>query len=329
MKKREAMARAAAMGMMLVMALGGNALADEGGNPLDHNGDGKLIVGIEVQNMKNDWSINYAKVVGDFWEENGADEVIVSSSDMDVNKEISDIESFTAANVDVAVIVPNSVDSINDAVQQARKSGMLVTVNATQDQIASDCGSTFDHYQFGKYIGETAGDWLISKGYEKEPVILDTYNLVKQELVDRYEGMKDGLLEKCPDINIAMETVSADEGAQTTNTELALTSVPDAKAILTLWDGLAALEVCKTLGYNTEDFGLFCGEQSDRTAEALISEECYRSFLNFGNDENNILTSKELLKALKGEEYSNEVKTMPKGSVTKENVYEVYPDLKK
>ena len=304
-----------------------DATAD--GNPLDRNGDGKLTIGIEVQSMASDWHITYAKDLEEFWYANGADEVIVSSSELDVNKGITDVEAFIAANADAAFIVPDSYDAINDVVQKARDSGMLVSVNCSLEDVDSDVGQTFDHYTFGTLVGQAAGEWLLSKGFENEKVALDTYTLAKQELVDRYEGMKDKLLELCPNIQIVSETVAADAATETSNTELVLTANPDIVAYITLWDGLASLEVIKTMGYNHDDFGLFCGEQSEAQARALIDPKnvAYRSFAIMNAPDSNTLTSEEILKALKGESFSNMVTSTPPGPCTLDNVYEWYPEL--
>ena len=59
---------------------------------------------------------NYAAELKEFWEEQGAD-VMVSSSEMDVNKEITDVENFVSAGCDAIFVVPNSYESINSAVQ--------------------------------------------------------------------------------------------------------------------------------------------------------------------------------------------------------------------
>lgn len=311
---------------LLLLPLG---VAEEG-NPLDYNGDGKLIVAIEVQDMSSSWHITYAEDLEKYWLDNGADQVIISSSDMDVNKGITDLESFYSAGVDVVFMVPDSTAAVKDVVQTLLDTGkILISINCPQAECPSTIGSNFDHYVFGTFVGQAAGEWLLSKGYEKEQVILDTYPLSKQELVDRYNGMKDKLLELCPDIQIVMETVSADAAAASTNAEMALTANPNAKAILTLWDGLSTFEVINTLGLNTEDFGLFCGEQSEAQAQTLIENEAYRSFLIFGLADSNLLTSYEMLKLLKGEEYDDEPIQVSPGACTKENVYEWYPELEK
>ena len=314
---------------MLVLLLLPAAVAEEG-NPLDYNGDGKLIVAIEVQDMASSWHTTYASDLEKFWMENGADQVIISSSELDVNKGITDLESFYSAGVDVVFMVPDSTAAVKDVVKTLLDTGkILISVNCPQAECPSTIGSNFDHYAFGAYVGEAAGKWLLSKGYEKEAVILDAPPMTKQELVDRYDGMKDKLLELCPDIQIAMETVSADAAAASSNAEMALTANPNAKAIITLGDGLSIFEVVNTLGLNIEDFGLFCGEQSEAQAQTLIENEAYRSFLIFGLADSNLTTSYEMLKLLKGEEYNDEPVLGSPGACTKENVYEWYPKLKK
>ena len=295
----------------------------ESSAPDNDEGADKWKIGIEIQTETSEWHLNYAAELKEFWEEQGAD-VMVSSSEMDVNKEITDVENFVSAGCDAIFVVPNSYDSINSAVQDATKQGVHDSINPPQTAIESDVGSSFDHYKFGWYVGDTAADWLLEKGFEKDKVAIISYGRPKQELVDRYDGMIAGLQEKCPDIQIVSEGVADDMAEHANIAESALLAHPDLRAFVCLSDALSILETCKVNGYNTEDFGIFASEEGEAQYKALKEEECYRCTVSMSKPGDNLLTSQEILKALKGEPFKNEVVNEPGGPVTKENVDDYY-----
>lgn len=275
--------------------------------------------------MTAEWHVNYANELTEYWEAQGA-EVLVSSSELDVNKEITDIQNFVNAGCDAIFVIPNSYDGIRDTVQDARAAGVLVAVNCSQDDVPNDCGEAFQHYDYGAYVGDTAANWLLEKGFEKDKVAIITYALTKQELIDRNQGMKDALLAKCPDIQIVSEVSDKDMVQHGTLAETLLLANPDLRAFICLSDGLSIVEVCKANGYNTEDFGIFCSEEGEAQYIALQQDECYRGNVAFSQPGSNLLAPKEILKALQGEEHSNMITVQPGGPLTKENIAQYLKD---
>ena len=308
-----------------------------GSNPLDVNGDGKVIFGVEIQTETSDWHATFAADNEKFFkEECGADEVLISSSEMDVNKGIADLQAFQAAGCDGVVMIPDSAVAAADIIKELTESGMFVATNASLEEIPDQTvGGVFDHYTFGYNIGEAAGKWLAENGYNVAETQIATshYALSKQDLVDRYDGMIKGITDNAPNVTIVADYTSADAAAESSNIETALTTYPELRAWVSLWDGLASLEVVKTMGYNSKDFGLFCGEQSQEMADALANPEnvALKGFaiMTAGERyENNTIYARELVKAMRGEEYSNPAVVIPGGYCTIENVYEIWPDTK-
>lgn len=325
------------MAALMLVACGGSASSaapsapaastpDAGSAPAaGGSSDGKWKIGVEIQTMTNEWHINYSNELKEFWEAQGA-EVLVSSSELDVNKEITDVQNFVSAGCDAIFIIPNSYDGIRDAVQDARAQGVLVAVNCSQEDVPNDCGEQFEHYTFGTYVGDAAADWLIEKGFEKDKVAIITYALTKQELIDRDQGLKDALLAKCPDIQIVAEVSDKDMVNHGTLAETLLLANPDLRAFVCLSDGLSILEVCKANGYNTEDFGIFCSEEGEAQYLALQQDECYRSNIAFSLPGSNLLAPKEILKALQGQDHDNMITVQPGGALTKDNIVQYLTD---
>lgn len=298
---------------------------DAGSAPASGGSDGKWKIGVEIQTMTSEWHINYSNELKEFWEAQGA-EVLISSSELDVNKEITDVQNFVSAGCDAIFIIPNSYDGIRDAVQDARAQGVYVAVNCSQEDVPNDCGEQFEHYTFGTYVGDAAADWLIEKGFEKDKVAIITYALTKQELIDRDQGLKDALLAKCPDIQIVAEVSDKDMVNHGTLAETLLLANPDLRAFVCLSDGLSILEICKANGFNNEDFGIFCSEEGEAQYLALQQDECYRSNIAFSLPGSNLLAPKEILKALQGLEHDNMITVQPGGALTKDNIVQYLTD---
>lgn len=298
---------------------------DAGSAPASGGSDGKWKIGVEIQTMTSEWHINYSNELKEFWEAQGA-EVLISSSELDVNKEITDVQNFVSAGCDAIFIIPNSYDGIRDAVQDARAQGVYVAVNCSQEDVPNDCGEQFEHYTFGTYVGDAAADWLIEKGFEKDKVAIITYALTKQELIDRDQGLKDALLAKCPDIQIVAKVSDKDMVNHGTLAETLLLANPDLRAFVCLSDGLSILEICKANGFNNEDFGIFCSEEGEAQYLALQQDECYRSNIAFSLPGSNLLAPKEILKALQGLEHDNMITVQPGGALTKDNIVQYLTD---
>ena len=105
-------------------------------------------------------------------------------------------------------------------------------------------------------------------------------------------------------------------------------------AWVTLWNNIVWEQV-KAKGLNNEDFGLFCGEQSQEMADQL-ADPTNIAFKGFFCQHDaptvydaDTLVTRELVKAMKGEEFQRPCMDNPGPYVTKENVYDVWPDTKK
>ena len=309
-------------------------------NPLDVNGDGQVMFGISMPKTDSDFCRTYSgNNIKYFTEELGVPEenIIVKGCNTDVNQQIADLENMAAAGCDGIIIIPEAATPLEDCIKKLVEQGLYVTTNATLEEVPSQTvGCLSAYYDLGHTIGDAAGKWLAEKGYNSADYVVCTshYQLSKDELIGRYEGLKDGILEHCPDITIV------DQASPDTESEIALfetqyTTYGDKMvAWVTLWNNIVWEQV-KAYGLNNEDFGLFCGEQSQEMADQLADPEniAFKGFFCQHDAptvyDADTLVTRELVKAMKGEPYQKPCMDNPGPYVTKENVYTVWPDTKK
>lgn len=309
-------------------------------NPLDVNGDGQVMFGISMPKTDSDFCRTYSgNNIKYFTEELGVPEenIIVKGCNTDVNQQITDLENMAAAGCDGIIIIPEAATPLEDCIKKLVEQGLFVTTNATLEEVPSQTvGCLSAYYDLGHTIGDAAGKWLAEKGYNSPDYVVCTshYQLSKDELIGRYDGLKAGILEHCPDITI-VDQASPDTEAEIALFETQYTTYGDKMvAWVTLWNNIVWEQV-KAKGLNNEDFGLFCGEQSQEMADQL-ADPTNIAFKGFFCQHDaptvydaDTLVTRELVKAMKGEEYQRPCMDNPGPYVTKENVYEVWPDTKK
>lgn len=193
-------------------------------------------------------------------------EVTVTDSKMDASTQVSAIENFIAAKMDVIVCSPVDPKAIEPLVEKAHNAGIKF-ISQAQMVEGSDGFITLDEYLYGLEGGKMAGEWL--KKNAKGPVevaILDLPELAP--IIDRAKGLADGVAQIYPEAKVV-----ANQSASTPETgmkaaETILQANPNVKVILAINDAgaLGAFEVVKAQGKSKDDF--YVGGL-DATQEAL------------------------------------------------------------
>ena len=300
------------------------------GNPLNTRGDlsgGKFIVGIELETITGEWHPRHAQVLKEFWLANGADEVIITANEHDVNREISNIEAFITGGATVIAIVPNSYDPLYNVVERAKEAGCVVVINAPKWRCNSTIGENFVNEAYGLAVGRAAGQWLKSKGFENDEIVFDCGPNNKEELVERYEGCKKGVFEYCPNIKVVAETLSELPVDSAANAETVMNAYPNLRAIV--WatnSGMPQAEMARAMGFDNENFGIFTGFLGESSFNYLADYECFRAMVDFGSEDVKLLSHREALKKLKGEPYIDETIYDAFRTITKENMDKEYPN---
>lgn len=124
------------------------------------------------------------------------EELIVLSSDGDVNTQISQIEDMIALGVDALLVIPVAPDPIAPAIELATENGIPVVVFASQSSTDANITTLLaDQVLFGRVLGdflmeelECAGNIVVLNGQEG----ISTSDQRRQGLQEAIEACEDG-----------------------------------------------------------------------------------------------------------------------------------------
>lgn len=235
------------------------------------------------------------------------------------------IENSITAGVDVLILQPQSEGDCTEEVTKAVQAGIKVLLYSID---IPGSGYTYmwaeDSFALGKQMGEIAGNWanenLVANG---QPVVaaLGNYS-VSPVAVDRYEGLKAGLEETCPEAQIVgvYEMAYKEEGLEAG--ENILQAHPDTNLVLGINDQstIGVYEAFVSAGRGDETIGMF---GIDGTAEAmkLIADgTMFKATLYIAADEVAVDMVKAGLAAVRGTDDA------PKDQVIYWSAEEITPD---
>ncbi|PZR55318.1 ribose ABC transporter [Xylanimonas oleitrophica] len=124
--------------------------------------DGTYVIGYDSYFVGNTWS---AQLEAEFTsatqrEADRIADVIVTQSDNDAQRQISNVQSMIARNVDAIIVTPISPEGIAPVLQQAEQAGITVVLNAQgADTDAYASYVNVDDEDFGA----TGAEWLVDK----------------------------------------------------------------------------------------------------------------------------------------------------------------------
>lgn len=188
--------------------------------------DGTYVIGYDSYFVGNTWS---AQLEAEFTsatqrEADQISDVIVTQSDNDPQKQISNLQSMIARDVDAIIVTPISPDGIVPVLQQAEAAGITVVLNASS--------ATTDEYDSyvnvdDEKFGATGAQWLVDElGGSGRIVALNGIAGVPTSDI-RYQGAK-GVFDANPGIEV-VSTVDGgwDQATAKTAVESLLAANPD------------------------------------------------------------------------------------------------------
>lgn len=148
-------------------------------------------------------------------------EVVFTNDEMDLQKQVSQLNSYLSSDIDAVVSFPVDPASLESVAQQYRDAGKY-WVTYGGDMTNQDATLQFSFYDSGYQLGQDAARWALENvGPDAQVVVLsETERQIGQE---RTQGLLDGLKETAPDLQIVAEqqAVTPDDGLSVTTTLLA------------------------------------------------------------------------------------------------------------
>jgi len=216
---------------MLLFATTYTATAQELMRPLEESAK---VIGVSFPNSS---TIGAVMTTLDQLKMRGAEngyEVIIHDPGTDMNKQINTLRTWIQQKVAVIVAVVPNPPAFEVIAKQAREAGTIwMTYGETLENQDATVG--FSQEADGRKLGEYAGQWITENLDGKAQVAILGYDLATWGRL-RTKGLKEGLLEYAPNVDIVAEqnAITPSEGLDTTRN--ILQAHPDVNVIVGIED---------------------------------------------------------------------------------------------
>lgn len=158
-------------------------------------------------------------------------EVVFTNDEMDLQKQVSQLNSFLTSDVDAVVSFPVDPASLESLAQQYQDEGKY-WVTYGGDMENQDATLQFSFYDSGYQLGQTAAQWALENvGPDAEVIVLNETE--RQIGIERTKGLMDGLQETAPDLQIVAEQQAVTPEDALSVTTALLAQHPDVNVVVT------------------------------------------------------------------------------------------------
>lgn len=148
-------------------------------------------------------------------------EVVFTNDEMDLQKQVSQLNSYLTSDVDAVVSFPVDPASLESIAKQYQDEGKY-WVTYGGDMENQDATLQFSFYDSGYQLGQNAAEWALENvGPDAKVIVLNETE--RQIGIERTQGLMEGLKEAGPDLQIVAEqqAVTPEDGLSVTTSLLA------------------------------------------------------------------------------------------------------------
>lgn len=230
-------------------------------------GEKRVRVGATLQDLGNVYFIDIAAGLEERAKELNW-ELTIADGKSDAQAQINSIENFIVDDMDAIVIAPYDSAALVPYVAKAKEKGIrVICVTQAVDGWEGWLGLAEKNY--GLEGGYLAGKWIKDHFPADAEVEVGIISYPEMEaIIDRGEGLKEGILKIAPDAKIVNEQSAATPENGERATSAMLQSNPSIKVIACINDSgaLGAVNAVQAAGKATDDF---CIVGLDATEEAI------------------------------------------------------------
>lgn len=298
------------------------------------NTDGKKFkVGITIQSLANSY---WAGVFGDvdkLMKEKGWEFTIMDCKDNSA-EQISQIENFTSSGCDLIMVHPSDPNAIEDACAAAREEG--IKVMSWDDKMTNtDLNWVLDNAELGKAIGKETAKFINEKytADKKAEIAIMDYPQTPI-LLDRENGILEGLKDAEGKYEIIAQQPALEAGAAQSNMETILQANPDCKIVCSIGSGgdIGANEafMVSTNGDIPDDMGIFSADGTEQQLQAIVAGQASRVSVAFeGSNKRTAVAVVDLYeKLMQGETFAEQDLVRPLTAIDINNAPEYLADYK-
>jgi len=232
--------------------------------------------GYTSMDLLNPYFVEVARGMEDRAKELGI-ELTVHDGKSDAAAQISAVENFIVTKMDAIILAPIAPEAMEPLVDQAHEVGITV-INSPQRIINADAWYSVAEYEYGRSIGDVAGKYITDKMGGEASVAVLTFPEVPS-LIDRGNGIKDGLAEFAPNAKIVAEQSALTPDKGTTAAETILQANPEVRVFVGVNDAgiLGAYEVIKGMGLPENEFALFGLDATEEAVKHIKAGGMYKA----------------------------------------------------
>lgn len=325
---RRLAATAVALTALAVAGCGGSTATGDGASATTEAKEGPFTIGYDVYWLGNSWSVQLYQEFKASVERNQDDieDVVYTQSDNQVQKQISNVQSMIARQVDAIIMTPISPSATVPVIKQAQAAGIpVVLLSAEADTDDYTALVTIDQKKFGA----TGAEWLAETlGGKGKVYALNGIAGISTDTL-RFNGAKE-VFAKYPGIEIVADAhASWDEAQAKRAVSNMLSSHPDVDGV---WSqgGAMTLGAIEAFEAARKPLVPMVGENNNGLMKRWLELKEDTAFESIGVTNPTWLADDALtvtLKALKGEPFEKD-NILDPPVITEENLEEyARPDL--
>lgn len=219
----------------------------------------KVVIGMTLRDMTTETFITQNNAMLEVCNKYGW-EMVIEDAQMDLSKQIAQIENFMEMGVDYIYVNVFDV-AIEDTVKKAVDAGFFVIVHDASFDCASLTFGALDNYEYGYKIGQIAADYINNcealKNVEEVQWGVHSYTIAT-DIQARTEGSKAAMAELCPKAKLVAEQDALSLEEAISLTENWVQAYPDLKCVLGCTDSFeyGCDQVFKAAGWDGPEYCL-------------------------------------------------------------------------
>lgn len=275
-------------------------------------------IGYSLFDYANPYFIALTQGMKDICNEKGI-ELTIHDAKSDVAAQVAAVENFIAQKVTAIIVSPLDVVAMEPVIENAKKAGIPV-INLNQEIQGRSAHVGMSEYEYGFAGGKIAGEWIKENLTTPAKVAVLGYPSLAA-LVDRANGLKEGMLAIAPDAQIISEQTAGTPEQGMAVAETILQSNPDVNVVIAINDGgaLGAYEAFVAAGKDKEKVAIVGLDATEEAIRKIKEGGMYVGTVDIDGYGTGVLGVETALKVLADGEITEMVEITAK-PVTKDNV---------
>jgi ribose transport system substrate-binding protein len=150
------------------------------------------------------------------------------TSETNIDEQVQLVENSISRGAKGIVIAPNSSSALNSVIDRARDAGIKVITVDTRITAPSEGFIGTDNVKAGTQAGQRMCELLTGQNRTSGAVLVESSVAGIQSLVDRDRGFRQGLAEKCPNVDASLQRYNNNDiNTAASQVNDALTANPD------------------------------------------------------------------------------------------------------